>query len=195
MSEPRPAPEPPGPTEHDLKTWPACFAAVADGRKTFEVRKNDRAFQAGDVLNLREWDPYAAEAYSGRALRVPVLWVLPGGEFGIARGHVAMSLGPVIEAIGFAQPAAAAPGWAPHLKGKCRDCGTFRRVDRDNRCRVCVVGEDPSVTPRDSLDAAIAAERGADRPCADTLAYLEGLRAEPDVVIAEALAQFSGGAE
>ena len=44
--------------EHDLKIWPQYYACVADGSKTFEVRDNDdRNFQKGDTVILREWDP------------------------------------------------------------------------------------------------------------------------------------------
>lgn len=42
---------------HDLKILPPYFAAVLDGRKTFEIRKDDRGFQAGDTVTLREYDP------------------------------------------------------------------------------------------------------------------------------------------
>jgi hypothetical protein len=141
-------------TEHDLKTWPAYFQAVADGRKTFEIRRNDRVYQAGDVLLLREWDPLAGgEAYTGRSLRVPVLWVLPGGEFGLDKGHVAMSLGPVEDA-----PAAAALGpWRRFANGKCRNCGVFRSVDDFNVCRPCVTGEDPEALTLDQANAVFEA--------------------------------------
>jgi hypothetical protein len=44
-------------TTHTLKVEPPYFEALVSGAKTFEVRKNDRAFQRGDVLELREWHP------------------------------------------------------------------------------------------------------------------------------------------
>jgi hypothetical protein len=40
---------------HYLKTWPTFFAAVASGKKPFEVRNNDREFEEGDVIVLLEW--------------------------------------------------------------------------------------------------------------------------------------------
>lgn len=42
---------------HDLKIWPQYYCRVADGSKTFEVRENDRGFQSGDTVTLKEWDP------------------------------------------------------------------------------------------------------------------------------------------
>jgi hypothetical protein len=46
---------------HYLKTWPVFFAAVARGRKPFEVRNDDREFDDGDVIVLQEWDPELAK--------------------------------------------------------------------------------------------------------------------------------------
>lgn len=42
---------------HELKILPPYFEAVIDGRKTFEIRKDDRGFQSGDTVTLREYDP------------------------------------------------------------------------------------------------------------------------------------------
>lgn len=50
---------------HNLKTWPEYFQAVIDGKKTFEIRKNDRDFKVGNELLLQEYDP-EQETYTGR---------------------------------------------------------------------------------------------------------------------------------
>jgi hypothetical protein len=67
---------------HTLKTWPVYYQAIADGSKTFEVRKNDRRFEVGDVLDLREWDPQTG-AFTGREMGKVVSYVMRGGAFGI----------------------------------------------------------------------------------------------------------------
>ena len=43
--------------KHELKIWPQFYCRVADGTKTFELRENDRGFQPGDIVVLKEWDP------------------------------------------------------------------------------------------------------------------------------------------
>lgn len=64
-----------GTTIHCLKSWPAPFAAVWSGVKTFEVRRDDRSYANGDVLVLQEWDPSTRE-HTGREVvcRVRYLW-------------------------------------------------------------------------------------------------------------------------
>lgn len=53
--------------EHLLKVVPPYFDSLVAGSKTFEVRKNDRAYQRGDVLRLREWHPH----YTNSTKRCP----------------------------------------------------------------------------------------------------------------------------
>lgn len=75
---------------HDLKCHPPYFAAVRRGDKPFEVRLNDRDYQAGDHLRLREWTP--DEEYTGAETVKKVSYLMPGGRFGIAPDHVVMGI-------------------------------------------------------------------------------------------------------
>jgi hypothetical protein len=63
--------------EHELKTWPTYFQAIRDGEKFFEYRYNDRGFEKGDILVLREWNPITEE-YSGEKFKVRVESVWQG---------------------------------------------------------------------------------------------------------------------
>lgn len=62
------------PKVHQLKVWPEFFEVVLDRTKPFEIWKNDRNFQKGDVLELREWDP-KTEQYIGREVSARVTYV------------------------------------------------------------------------------------------------------------------------
>jgi hypothetical protein len=77
---------------HELKCWPAYFQRVIDGRKPFEVRKNDRDFQCGDMVFLREWNPETGE-YTGREAQFLITYILHGGQLGIEPGYCVMTLG------------------------------------------------------------------------------------------------------
>lgn len=83
---------------HELKTWPPCFRAILEGRKTFEVRKNDRAFDEGDEMWLREFDPGRTStlcrdgSYTGREIRASVTYVMRGGDFGVERGFAVLGI-------------------------------------------------------------------------------------------------------
>lgn len=70
---------------HDLKTDPEVFEAAWQGKKSFEIRKNDRDFQVGDTLNLRETQHSALEMaagapleYTGRVIEEKVIYILHG---------------------------------------------------------------------------------------------------------------------
>ena len=52
-------------TKHELKCLPEYFDAVAWQGKRFEIRKDDRGYHVGDLVQLREWD---GEKYTGRIL-------------------------------------------------------------------------------------------------------------------------------
>jgi hypothetical protein len=74
---PQPILPPRDSVDHELKSWPKFFQAVWDVDKKFEIRNNDRNFQVGDCLFLREYDPDAkANAYSGRELYLRVTYLM-----------------------------------------------------------------------------------------------------------------------
>lgn len=80
---------------HELKILPEYFQAVWDGVKTFELRKDDRDYQRGDILVLREWD---GEKYTGSGLRVKVTYVLRGAEkYGLKDGYVVIGIRHIVD--------------------------------------------------------------------------------------------------
>jgi len=76
---------------HKLKTWTEFFIAIVYGVKTVEIRKNDRNFEVGDRLILQEYNP-DTEEYTGLEIEADVTHILEGGQFGIEKGYVAMSI-------------------------------------------------------------------------------------------------------
>lgn len=76
--------------EHELKTWPSFFEAVWDGTKPWEYRRNDRDYQIGDILILKEWCP-EKQQYSGRTIKSVNGYMLQG-KMGMPEGFAIMSL-------------------------------------------------------------------------------------------------------
>ena len=83
---------------HKLKTDTEAFQAVVEGRKTFEIRFNDRNFKVGDELVLLE-TIYTLEEqmkhgkpllFSGNELRKTVSYVLSG--YGLQDGWVILGI-------------------------------------------------------------------------------------------------------
>ena len=74
---------------HELKIITPYFQDVRDREKNFEVRFDDRNFQAGDTLVLKEW---ADGQYTGREANREITYILHGGQFGIEKGYVVMSI-------------------------------------------------------------------------------------------------------
>lgn len=90
--------------DHKLRTWPFYFDEINKGEKRFEVRKNDRDFQKGDLLILQEYDPWN-EKYTGAEIACEVTYVLHGkakdelSYFGIAEGYCVMGIKKITEIV------------------------------------------------------------------------------------------------
>lgn len=95
----------PQPTVHLLRTWPDHFGAIRDGRKRAELRRDDRGFRVGDLLDLREFRPtsFAPDEgargrwhgeFTGQRLTVRVTHKLEGPRWGLEAGYAVLSIEP-----------------------------------------------------------------------------------------------------
>jgi hypothetical protein len=50
---------------YELRCWPEHFKAISEGRKTFDVRRDDRGFKVGDVVTFHAWDPSSGAYVAG----------------------------------------------------------------------------------------------------------------------------------
>ena len=89
---------------HELRTWAPYYDAVVSGEKKFEVRRDDRGFQKGDIVRLIRctqgktgmWDiEYGYGVTPKHTAEFRIGWILTGGQFGIEPGYIVFSLDPV----------------------------------------------------------------------------------------------------
>ncbi len=74
---------------HDLKILPEYFAAVKNGTKTFELRKDDRDYRVDDMLLLSKWSPELG--YFGDMLMTRIVYILTGVP-GLEPGYVVLGI-------------------------------------------------------------------------------------------------------
>jgi hypothetical protein len=76
---------------HELKILNEYFIHVKSGLKTFELRKNDRDFIAGDVVVLKEIDE-EKQSFTGRIISKNITYVLHGGVYGLEKDYCIIGL-------------------------------------------------------------------------------------------------------
>lgn len=75
---------------HELKILPEYFDAIRNGKKYFELRKNDRDYRTGDILLLREWKD---GEYTGRTIKREITYILEGcPEYGLMDGFCILAI-------------------------------------------------------------------------------------------------------
>lgn len=79
---------------HELKLSTVYFLDVILGKKTFEVRKNDRNFKLGDLLALNEYDT-KLQYYTGNSCLVYIDYILENNEY-CKEGYVVMTIKPCV---------------------------------------------------------------------------------------------------
>lgn len=85
---------------HTLKIDPGAFHAILIGLKKYEIRYNDRNFNVGDTLYLRETKHPGAEMesngyeviYTNRTILKTVSHILRGPIYGLEENWVVMSI-------------------------------------------------------------------------------------------------------
>lgn len=86
-------------TRHQLKTLSRYWDAVLAGQKTFEIRRNDRNFHVGDILELIRGDIGAGNVFVPDPLtvrgnvvdiEVRVTYVLTEATDGVMPGYVVL---------------------------------------------------------------------------------------------------------
>ncbi len=76
---------------HELKCHTEYFMKVVTSQKKFEIRKNDRNFEVGDVLHLKNYDPKNETYLFGHCL-AEVDYIFEGQGFGVTSGYCVMSI-------------------------------------------------------------------------------------------------------
>ena len=61
----------------NLKTWTTYFRSILTGIKTFEIRKDDRGYNIGDILILNEWN---GDSYTGHTIKCIVTYIFRGKD-------------------------------------------------------------------------------------------------------------------
>ncbi len=79
------------PRLHELKLWPEGFKAIITGNSTAQFRKDDRGFQVGDRLMLKEFEPLHHK-YTGREIEIYVTHITRGPDFSIPEGYAVLSV-------------------------------------------------------------------------------------------------------
>ena len=59
---------------YKLKILPEYYKAQIEGKKNFEIRKNDRGYQVGDWILLKEYNP-EIKKFTGRKVTVEVTYI------------------------------------------------------------------------------------------------------------------------
>ena len=76
---------------HDIKINSRYFNDILTGKKTFEIRFNDRSYKVNDKLILNE---ILEDKYTGNKAIVDVTYILTHDDFpeGIPEGYVVLSI-------------------------------------------------------------------------------------------------------
>jgi hypothetical protein len=86
---------------HRVKTWRSYFADIRSGLKSFDLRRDARKYQVGDVVVFCEWDE-KRKAYTGEETSKRICYKIEGVGIGAIAPLAGLSHGYCI--LGLAAP-------------------------------------------------------------------------------------------
>lgn len=81
-------------TEHAIKIKKKYFKAVLSGEKNFEIRKNDRDYQVGDIIHFVPVDDECGMIIPHNPNAYKITYVFHGGEYGLEEGYCVFGIIP-----------------------------------------------------------------------------------------------------
>jgi len=77
---------------HELKVLSEYYWKIPCEKKTFELRKDDRDYKVGDILDLKEWD---GEKFTGHHVRREITYILRNcKQYGLEDGYCIIGMQP-----------------------------------------------------------------------------------------------------
>lgn len=84
---------------HKLKLISDYYDDSARGIKNFEIRKNDRDFKVGDILELREWSCIDGKGeYTDNVHWKIITYILDDEQY-LVKDYVCLSVAPIVEPV------------------------------------------------------------------------------------------------
>lgn len=128
---------------HYIKILPEYFNAVATGRKSFEVRCNDRKYTVGDRLIMQEVDEHGR--LSGQSIVCKITYIFSDTEY-VKEGYVVLSVVFIRKTrllrwrFGRRPARSTMPFTVPMVRIFVRACAGIRRIRRRNTAMAACCG-------------------------------------------------------
>lgn len=82
---------------HELKIKQCYLIHIVEGRKTFDIRKNDRDFQVGDIIKWLPLEDDNYDVYAYNPIRDYRINYVLSDFSGLQQNHVCLAITPIIE--------------------------------------------------------------------------------------------------
>ena len=78
---------------HEIKLNREFCEDVYNGAKQFEIRKNDRQYEVGDIIKFIPWEPHSEASFKHpiKQNAYIIKYILRGG-YGLKDGYIAMQI-------------------------------------------------------------------------------------------------------